>query len=121
MYILFTHIRGVGDELSEEDLLVGVEGVNDQRHQLSNLSLESEGLHILLHCGAGFLWHLQKKWQMLHFSCRNIQSNPCLCLYMLRTHFSNNVQEIENHKQSSLDPCYQLLKVSVSKMGNNNN
>ena len=38
-------IGGVGDQLPEEDLLVGVERVDDQAHQLGNISLESEGLN----------------------------------------------------------------------------
>ncbi len=29
-----TYIRGVGDQLAQEDFLVRVEGVDDQRHQL---------------------------------------------------------------------------------------
>jgi hypothetical protein len=37
-------IGGVGDELAQEDLLVGVEGVDDQAHQLGNLCLEGKGL-----------------------------------------------------------------------------
>ena len=36
-------IGGVGDEFSQEDLLVGVDGVDDQREQLRDLSLELEG------------------------------------------------------------------------------
>ena len=44
-----THIGGVGDELSKEDLFVGVEGVDDQRHKLSDLSLEGKGLSLFLH------------------------------------------------------------------------
>ncbi len=47
-------IRGVGHELSQEDLLVGVEGVDDERHQLADLSLERKGLgrHLLLGGGS---------------------------------------------------------------------
>ena len=41
-------IRGVGDELFEEDLLVVVKGVDDQAHQLGDFCLEREGLHITL-------------------------------------------------------------------------
>lgn len=41
-------IGGVGDKLTEENLLVGVDGVNDQPKQLRDLSLELEGLR---HCG----------------------------------------------------------------------
>ena len=44
-------IGGVGDQLTEEDFLVAVEGVDDQAHELSDLGLESKGLHILSHCG----------------------------------------------------------------------
>merc|ERR1719329_145077 len=42
-------IRSVGDQLTEEDFLVGVEGVNDQAHQLLNISIESKGLGTLRH------------------------------------------------------------------------
>jgi hypothetical protein len=37
-------IRRVGDEFSEENLLVGVDSVDDQREQLRDLSLELECL-----------------------------------------------------------------------------
>lgn len=46
------YIGGVGDELAEEDLLVGVEGVDDEREQLVDLRLEGEGLGLRGH-GAG--------------------------------------------------------------------
>ena len=46
-------IRGVGDQLTEKDFLVAVEGVDDQAHELSDLGLESEGFHILSHCVDG--------------------------------------------------------------------
>merc|ERR1719329_1955320 len=42
-------IRSVGDQLTEEDFLVGVESVNDQAHQLLNISIESKGLGTLRH------------------------------------------------------------------------
>jgi hypothetical protein len=35
-------IGGVGNELSKEDLLVGVESVDDQTHQLLNIGVERE-------------------------------------------------------------------------------
>jgi hypothetical protein len=35
-------IRGVGDKLSKEDFLVGVESIDDQRHQLLNIGVERE-------------------------------------------------------------------------------
>lgn len=41
---LVKSIRRVGDEFSEEDLLVGVDSVDDQREQLRDLSLELKGL-----------------------------------------------------------------------------
>ena len=37
---LVESIGGVGDELTQEDLLVGVEGVDDEAHQLADFSLE---------------------------------------------------------------------------------
>jgi hypothetical protein len=45
---LVQSIGSVGDQLTQENLLVRVDGVNDQRQQLRNLSLELEGLR---HCG----------------------------------------------------------------------
>jgi hypothetical protein len=47
-----TYIRGVGDELTKEDLLVGVEGVDDEREQLVDLGLEGEGLGLRGHGGS---------------------------------------------------------------------
>lgn len=41
---LVKSIRGVGDQLTKENFLVRVDGVNDQREQLRDLSLELEGL-----------------------------------------------------------------------------
>lgn len=40
------YIRCVGDELSEEDLLVRVEGIDDEGEQLVDLGLECEGLRL---------------------------------------------------------------------------
>jgi hypothetical protein len=37
-------VGGIGDKFSEEDLLVGVEGVDDQAHQLLDVSVEGEVL-----------------------------------------------------------------------------
>merc|ERR1712017_39494 len=42
-------VRRVGDQLAEEDLLVRVERVDDQRHELVDLSLEREGLGFSRH------------------------------------------------------------------------
>ncbi len=44
-----TYIGGVGDELAEEDLLVGVEGVDDEGQQLVDLGLEGERLGLRRH------------------------------------------------------------------------
>lgn len=70
--VVFTHIRWVGDKLSEEDLFVGVEGVDDQGHKLGDLSLEGEGLHILLHDMSGFLRHLKVKQVTLNIVCFHV-------------------------------------------------
>ena len=45
-----THVGGVTDELTKKDLLVAVEGVDDETEKLVDLSLESEGLAV----GHGF-------------------------------------------------------------------
>jgi hypothetical protein len=37
-------IGGVGDKFSQEDFLVGVESVDDETHQLLDISTESEGV-----------------------------------------------------------------------------
>ena len=42
------HITAVGDELAEEDLLLGVERVDDDVHQLVHVGLELELFAILL-------------------------------------------------------------------------
>merc|ERR1712227_1117187 len=53
---LVESIRGVGNELSQEDLLVGVEGVDDQTHQLLDIGVERENfLRHLLCCGRFWL------------------------------------------------------------------
>lgn len=44
-------IGGVGDQLTQENLLVGVDSVDDQREQLRDLSLELESLG---HGGGGY-------------------------------------------------------------------
>ena len=46
---LVKSVGGVRDELAEEDLLVRVERVDDQRHKLVDLSLEGERLSLLGH------------------------------------------------------------------------
>ena len=43
------YIGGVGDELPEEDLLVGVKGVDDEGEQLVDLRLEGERLRLRGH------------------------------------------------------------------------
>eukprot|EP01002_Notosolenus_urceolatus_P000011 NODE_1002_length_1625_cov_1658.740482_g827_i0.p2 GENE.NODE_1002_length_1625_cov_1658.740482_g827_i0~~NODE_1002_length_1625_cov_1658.740482_g827_i0.p2 ORF type:complete len:498 (-),score=145.06 NODE_1002_length_1625_cov_1658.740482_g827_i0:131-1471(-) len=43
---LIQSVRRVGDQLTQEDFLVGVEGVDNQRHQLIDLGLEGEGLRL---------------------------------------------------------------------------
>jgi hypothetical protein len=51
---LVERIGSVGDELSKEDLLVGIEGVDNQRHQLLNIGIELEEIFGAL--GFGHLW-----------------------------------------------------------------
>lgn len=57
--LLQAYIRGIGDQLPEEDLFVGIEGVDNQGHQLSDLCLEGKGLSLLLL--VHFFRHLHKK------------------------------------------------------------
>ena len=45
-WIRGTYIGRVGDELAEEDLLVGVEGIDDEGEQLVDLGLERERLRL---------------------------------------------------------------------------
>ena len=45
---LVKSVRGVGDKLTKEDLLVRVESVDDQGHQLVDLSLEGECLNVFV-------------------------------------------------------------------------
>lgn len=61
--LIQTYIRGVGDQLPEEDLFVGIEGVDNQGHQLSDLCLEGKGLSLLLL--VHFFRHLHKKTKRL--------------------------------------------------------
>jgi hypothetical protein len=56
---LVERIGRVGDELAEEDLLVRVEGVDDEREKLVDLSLEGECLDAV---------GLQEQRKGLHFS-----------------------------------------------------
>jgi hypothetical protein len=41
-----TYVGCIGDKLPEEDLLVGVEGADDEGERLVDLGPEREGLHI---------------------------------------------------------------------------
>ena len=56
-------IGGVGDQLTEENLFVGVECVDDEAHELCDLGLEGKGLALaLLHCFEFWHWgHLESK------------------------------------------------------------
>ena len=61
---LIEGIGGVGDQLAKEDFFVGVESVDDQAHQLSNLGLESKRFRLptiihLLGIGHRFRSHLK--------------------------------------------------------------
>mmetsp|Transcript_66443 Transcript_66443/g.183954 ORF Transcript_66443/g.183954 Transcript_66443/m.183954 type:complete len:255 (+) Transcript_66443:1645-2409(+) len=47
---LVTRVRGVGHELPQEDILVRVQGIDNDIHDLPNLCLELEGLDICLLC-----------------------------------------------------------------------
>ena len=46
---LIQGIGGVGNQFSKEDILVGVEGVDNQRHQLLDISIE--GILFFAHFG----------------------------------------------------------------------
>lgn len=46
--MLLAYVRGIGDQFPKEDLFVGIEGVDDQGHQLSDLCLEGKGLNFCL-------------------------------------------------------------------------
>ena len=47
-------VRRVGDQLTKEDLLVRVERVDDEGHELGDLRLEGEGLDLRVHGLADF-------------------------------------------------------------------
>jgi len=49
-------IGSIGDELTKENLLVRIESVDDEAHQLGNLSLEGESLGLGFHLN--FFGHL---------------------------------------------------------------
>ena len=48
MVIKKSYIRRIGNQFPQKYLLVTVEGINDQTHQLSDFCLESKSLSILL-------------------------------------------------------------------------
>ena len=43
-----THIRSITDQLPKKNFLVGIEGVDNKRHELGNFCLEGKCLHLLL-------------------------------------------------------------------------
>lgn len=79
-----TYIRRVGDQFTKENFFVRVEGVDDQWHQLSNFSLESESLDFI------FFWHLEigarqrKKNQLVVLFMENVWNlrKNCCKLYL---------------------------------------
>ena len=73
-----THVGRVGDELSQEDLFVGVEGVDDQRHKLSDLRLEGKGLRLLLHGLVVCFRHLDGGNREMS-ACRKTDANVIQC------------------------------------------
>ena len=48
-------VWGIGDEFSKEDLFVGVEGVDDESHELLDVSIESKVLCVL---SLGHFWYI---------------------------------------------------------------
>jgi len=51
---LIKSIRGIGDKLSKENLLVRIEGVDDQTHQLLDIGFEGKMFsHFLVCCEVG--------------------------------------------------------------------
>ena len=59
---LIQSIRCIGDQLTKENVLVLVEGVNDQRHKLSNISAESKGFRLFSHVLYDFTKWIRKYW-----------------------------------------------------------
>lgn len=56
-----TYVRRVRDQFTDEYLLVRVEGVDDQAHQLSDLGLEGEGFNFIgVHHGY-VCWHILRR------------------------------------------------------------
>ena len=51
---VFTYIRGIADEFTKKDLLVAVEGIDDEAQKLVDLCLERKGLSLshpnISHC-----------------------------------------------------------------------
>lgn len=55
-----TYIRSIRDQFPKENFLVGIESIDDERHELGNFCLKSKGLHLLLSM-VHFLRHLEEK------------------------------------------------------------
>ena len=43
-----THVGRVGNQFPKKDFLVGIEGVDNERHQLGDFSLKGEGLDLFI-------------------------------------------------------------------------
>merc|ERR1712126_166236 len=90
-------IGGVGDQLSKENFFVGIEGVDDEGHKLSDLSLESEGFNLFGHLGVClfFIGCTSSKYRWL----TNSKSN-----YGMNTGISKSLNKLKllNYK---LPPC----------------
>merc|ERR1712133_211002 len=90
-------VGGVGDQLSKENFFVGIKGVDDEGHKLSDLSLESEGFNLFGHLGVClfFIGCTSSKYRWL----TNSKSN-----YGMNTGISKSLNKLKllNYK---LPPC----------------
>ena len=82
------YIGSVADKLTKKDLLVGVEGVDDQAEKLVYLGLECERLGLRRHC-CFFLRRSEKKTsfnlkaaeaRVIEEKERDAKGNVCVCV-----------------------------------------
>lgn len=62
-----TYVRRVGDYFSEEDLLVGIEGVDDEAHELSDLGLKGKSFDFSLVFHGSWVRHRKIRVKGLEF------------------------------------------------------
>jgi len=70
-------IGGIGDQLTQKDLLVGVKCIDNQRQQLVDLSLKGEGLYFPRH---GWKLPHSVSYKELYNRAKSVQERPLTTL-----------------------------------------